>query len=114
MSDGVDRSAASLCAAMWSVLSLLISYWGLSALARRVWPLYLKSLSWIFVMVPETSPASEFHETWSPTENWGMVVLERGVYLMGRVMEGVAVVVSVESLGFEKMEGDGMVIGACK
>src|SRR5699024_4402245 len=58
------------------VLSLRISYWGSSSLARRVCPLYSKSWVWTSVMVPETCPASEFQLTWSPTANF---VLMRGL-----------------------------------
>src|SRR5699024_11605790 len=60
-------SALPLCAAICSVLSLLISYWGSSAEALRVWPLYSKSEVCTLITFPETRPASEFHDTWSPT-----------------------------------------------
>src|SRR5690606_17115485 len=61
--------AAPLCMAMWSVVSLWISYCGSSGVHRRMWPLYSVSLVCTRVITPETRPASEFHPTWSPTEN---------------------------------------------
>src|SRR5690606_17115974 len=64
--------ADSLCMATWSVLSLLISYWGESGLARRRWPLYSVSRVWMRMMWPLTWPDSEFPRTWSPT--WNLVM----------------------------------------
>src|SRR5699024_7973436 len=62
-------SASPLCMATCAVLSLLISYCVSSGLHRRMCPLYSVSEVCFLTMVPETSPASEFQRTWSPTEN---------------------------------------------
>src|SRR6185312_4718404 len=67
-------SAAPLCMATWSVLSLLISYCGSSSLQWRGWPLYSVSRVCTLMILPLTWPASEFQRTWSPTLNaWLMV-----------------------------------------
>src|SRR5688572_15347154 len=34
-----------------------------------MYPLYLRSFRWTFLIVPATRPASEFQLTWSPTLN---------------------------------------------
>src|SRR6185312_15155888 len=65
----IFESAAPLCMATWSVLSLLISYCGSSGLQWRGWPLYSVSAVCTFTMWPVTWPASEFQRTWSPTWN---------------------------------------------
>ena len=49
--------------AIWSVLSLLISYWGSSFEARTVYPLNFVAEVIFFLIVPLTRPASEFHAT---------------------------------------------------
>ena len=55
--------AEPLCMAKWSVLSLLIMYWGSSFEARTVYPLNDVGDVSFFLIVPRTRPASEFHET---------------------------------------------------
>src|SRR5699024_5317754 len=47
----------------------LISYCGSSGLHLRMCPLYSVSCVCFFLITPDTSPASEFHRTWSPTLN---------------------------------------------
>ena len=55
--------AEPLCMARWSVLSLLITYWGSSFEARTVYPLNVIAEVIFFLIVPRTRPASEFHPT---------------------------------------------------
>jgi hypothetical protein len=55
--------AAPLCMAKWSVLSLLIKYCGSSFEARTVYVLNLIADVILFLIVPRTRPASEFHAT---------------------------------------------------
>jgi hypothetical protein len=52
---------------MWSVLSLVIAYWGSAGLAWCVYSLSSTSVVCTRMIVPLTQPASEFHVTWSPT-----------------------------------------------
>src|SRR5699024_8748402 len=52
-----------------------ISYCGSVSLARRVCPLYSKSLVCTLMIVPATWPASEFQVTWSPTVNFVLIVV---------------------------------------
>src|SRR5699024_12501896 len=42
---------------------------GSSGLHLRMCPLYSVSCVCFFLITPDTSPASEFHRTWSPTLN---------------------------------------------
>src|SRR5262245_29963600 len=62
-------SAAPLCRATWSVLSLLISYWGSSLLAWWTYPLYFTSFVCTLTILPLTLPSSEFHLTRSCSFN---------------------------------------------
>ena len=70
--DGIARlaihvrsfvSAAPLCIAMWSVVSLLVSYCGSSLLACAVQPLNCTGGVTTRVILARTRTASEFHET---------------------------------------------------